>query len=149
MCNRTGQRSPCTEALAALLELSAAAPPALLAFGKQHASCASLVMVLSQGCCAAPGLRYSRRPAPPAGATPGSSVHHLKCVPRPLPTHKHPLVGLWAAECGGADIEVLRILYDFSGTSARIVAIKVRLPFQLVGRRVGLTWGAAGQSEAG
>jgi hypothetical protein len=59
------------------------------------------------------------------GSSPGALVHHLKRVQQPVPTAKHPLAGLWAAECGGPGVEVLRLQYDFSGASARIIATKV------------------------
>lgn len=61
-----------------------------------------------------------------AGASPSTAVHHLRRVQQPQPTHKHPLAGLWAEECAdGSGIEMVRVVYDFSGSSARIVATKV------------------------
>lgn len=60
-----------------------------------------------------------------AGGSPGAAVHHLRRVHQPVPTAKHPLAGLWAMESGGGSMEILRVVYDFSGSSARIVATKV------------------------
>lgn len=70
-----------------------------------------------------------RRPAQPGGG--GREVvpvlHHLERVPVPVPSRKHPLVGLWRADCGPAHtVQILRLVMDFSGQrAARMLAFKV------------------------
>jgi hypothetical protein len=50
---------------------------------------------------------------------------HLVRVARPVPTQRHPLAGLWKADYGPNGIQIVQVSYDFTGTAARIVAVKV------------------------
>ncbi|KAK9803934.1 hypothetical protein WJX72_006279 [[Myrmecia] bisecta] len=52
-------------------------------------------------------------------------VHHLTRVERPLPSKKHPLAGLWKGDYGVHGVQVVVVVYDFSGPAARILATKV------------------------
>ena len=63
----------------------------------------------------------------PGAGSPGESttIHHLCHVHRPVPTARHPLQGLWKGDYGPNGIQVVQIMYDFSGTAARLVATKV------------------------
>lgn len=55
-------------------------------------------------------------------------VHHLVRVPRPRPSRKHPLAGLWRGRWQAGwerGVSVIQVAYDFSGSAARIVATQV------------------------
>lgn len=73
-----------------------------------------------------PRRRRSSRSLP-SGGTQGecTSVYHLCYVHRPMPTARHSLQGLWKGDYGPNGIQVVQIVYDFTGSAARLVATKV------------------------
>lgn len=52
-------------------------------------------------------------------------MHHLSRVQQPVPTVRHPLQGLWKGDYGPNGIQIVEVLYDFTGSAARLVATKV------------------------
>ena len=54
-----------------------------------------------------------------------TKVYHLCYVHRPMPTARHPLQGLWKGDYGPNGVQVVQIMYDFTGSAARLVATKV------------------------
>lgn len=61
----------------------------------------------------------------PAGGSLVCTRHDLIRVPRPVPTAKHRLAGLWKGFYGRHGVQVVQVVYDFTGSSARIIACKV------------------------
>jgi hypothetical protein len=61
----------------------------------------------------------------PGGRDRHDCLLHLVRVSKPVPTARHPLCGLWKADYGQNGIQIVQVSYDFSGSAARIVAIKV------------------------
>ena len=53
-------------------------------------------------------------------------MFHLRRVPAPAPTVRHPHCGLWAGDFGPeSGMQVLSLAYDFSGRAAALLAVKV------------------------
>ncbi|CAL8466796.1 g6332 [Coccomyxa elongata] len=73
-----------------------------------------------------PRRRRSSRSLSSGGAHGESTrVYHLCYVHRPMPTARHPLQGLWKGDYGPNGVQVVQIMYDFTGSAARLVATKV------------------------
>jgi hypothetical protein len=52
-------------------------------------------------------------------------LYHLKRLPQATPTRQHPWAGLWVADFGRNDLQILQLSYDFRGACARLRACKV------------------------
>lgn len=63
-----------------------------------------------------------------APGTPVQKTYRLIRVQRAVPSKTHSLAGLWKGQYGGeTPIQVVQITYDFSGPSAKVLALKVCL----------------------
>ncbi|GAB4820422.1 hypothetical protein N2152v2_007468 [Parachlorella kessleri] len=125
----TLRRTPSAEAAASVALSQASLPGGAEILGTSPQGSFEFEWLAFMASHVSSGRAKQRRRAAKSPAGPGSSpvplVHHLKRVQQPLPTPKHPLAGLWAAECGGPSVEILRVHYDFSEACARVIATKV------------------------
>lgn len=71
-----------------------------------------------------------------------TTLHHLCHVHRPVPTARHPLQGLWKGDYGPNGVQIVQIMYDFSGSAARLIATKVQPScfLKVIALPAGLVW---------
>ncbi|KAK9916208.1 hypothetical protein WJX75_000032 [Coccomyxa subellipsoidea] len=90
--------------------------------------------------------RSSRNQSSGGSSGESTTLHHLCHVHRPVPTARHPLQGLWKGDYGPNGVQIVQIMYDFSGSAARLIATKVTGDDHVpAGRR---TWHALAAPQA-